>query len=78
MMQGHILSIFYLFYGLVQIPTSVLITRYGVRKVLGMAMVMAAVVNILIPVAAYYSFILVVVIRGLIGVLTVIRQFIKS
>lgn len=72
-MQGHILSIFYLPYGLAHIPTSMLMTRYGARRLYGLAMAMAAVVTLLIPVAANYSFILVVVIRGLIGMLTVIR-----
>ncbi|KAJ8310366.1 hypothetical protein KUTeg_012231 [Tegillarca granosa] len=70
LMQGHILSIFYLPYGIAQTPTSMLITRYGARRVFGLATIIAASVTILIPLAATYSFILVVVIRGLMGILT--------
>ncbi|KAJ8310553.1 hypothetical protein KUTeg_012418 [Tegillarca granosa] len=67
MMQGHILSIFYLPYGITHIPSSILINRFGARQVFGLITVIAAFVTFLIPLVATYSFLLVVIIRGILG-----------
>lgn len=65
--QGLVLSAYYWGYMLSQIPGGQLAEQFGGRHVFGWSMVIAAVATLLCPIAASNSFILLIILRIIIG-----------
>lgn len=51
-----------------QIPWGIIVQRFGGKKTVGFGLLVCGILSIVTPAAAEYSFVLTVIVRGLIGV----------
>lgn len=71
--QGYILGSFFWGYLVTQIPGGWVATKFGGKRVFGWSMFVATVLTFLTPIAAQTSYIFIIVIRLLMGVVSVRR-----
>lgn len=69
--QGQILGAFFWPYAICQIPSGILITKMGFRKLFGFCMILASFTTILVPILASYSSWYVIILRAAQGIFQV-------
>lgn len=69
--QGQILGAFFWPYAICQIPSGILITKMGARKLFGFCMILASITTVLVPVLSQYSSWYVIILRAAQGIFQV-------
>lgn len=66
--QGVVLAAFFAGYFCSQIPWGIIVQRFGGKRTVGFGLLVCGILSIVTPAAAEYSFVLTVIVRGLMGV----------
>ncbi|KAJ8316004.1 hypothetical protein KUTeg_006018 [Tegillarca granosa] len=66
--QGYVLGSFFWAYSIVQIPSGILVTKFGGKRVFGWSMILASITTVITPIASRFHFICAVALRAMLGV----------